>query len=79
MVRRCTPESGIIEPLVECNQVYTGREEPYDYPFLKKNLQRERNYVRIHINVKDNGIGMSQDFLKKNMNPIAGQMVPGYT
>ena len=23
------------------------------------------NYVRIHINVKDNGIGMSQDFLKK--------------
>ena len=36
------------------------------------------NYVRIHINVKDNGIGMSQDFLKKYMNPIAGQMVPGY-
>lgn len=32
--------------------------------FEEKSLKGE-NYVRIHINVKDNGIGMSPDFVKK--------------
>ena len=36
------------------------------------------NYVRIHIKVKDNGIGMSPDFLKKYMNHIAVRMEPEY-
>lgn len=36
------------------------------------------NHVRIHINVKDNGIGMSQDFVKKYTILTAGQMRPGY-
>ncbi len=36
------------------------------------------NYVRIHINVRDNGIGMSPEFLKEYMNPIAVRMEPGY-
>ena len=37
------------------------------------------NYVRIYIKVKDNGIGMSPEFLKRiYINPIAVRMEPGY-
>ena len=39
---------------------------------------KEKGHVRIHIKVKDNGIGMSPDFLKKYMNPIAVRMEPEY-
>ena len=57
---------------------YTPEGGSIQLSLLKKNLRKVKNYVRIHIKVKDNGIGMSPDFLKKYMNPIAVRMEPGY-
>ena len=44
---------------------YTPEGGSIHYPFLKKKSPKGENFVRIHIKVKDNGIGMSPDFLNK--------------
>ena len=44
---------------------YTPEEGAIQLSFSEETSPKGENYVRIHIKVKDNGIGMSPDFLKR--------------
>ena len=44
---------------------YTPEGGSIQFSLSEEKSPKGENYVRIHINVKDNGIGMSPDFLKK--------------
>lgn len=44
---------------------YTSEGGTIQLSLFEEKSPKGENYVRIHINVKDNGIGMSPDFLKK--------------
>lgn len=44
---------------------YTPEEGSIQLSLSEEKSPKGENYVRIHINVKDNGIGMSPDFLRK--------------
>ncbi len=57
---------------------YTPESGSIQLSLSEEKSPKGENYVRIHIKVKDNGIGMSPDFLKKYTNPIAARMEPEY-
>ena len=50
---------------------YTPEEGSIQLSLSEENSPKGENYVRIHIKVKDNGIGMSPDFLKRIYEPYS--------
>ena len=64
MVRWCTLESGFAKSFIEFNEVYTEGGS-IQLSLSEEKSPKGENYIRIHIKVKDNGIGMSPDFLKR--------------